>query len=338
MAAFRLSAWLRRLYVAVSDMHWGVLFGIVLVHMGISYTILSIADEPDLQAPITYIYWYATTALTVGYGDFSPKTDIGRIAAAIFIMPGAIACFTVAIAKAIEGVGSVWRQRRMGLGNYEEVKNAVTLIGYDPDRTPRMIDEIIASSEGAAEIVLMTRKQLDNTDPRFRYVRASALTSTADLTRAGVPDAQKIVIFSWSDEETLAAALAVTALNKTGHIVCYFREAETAALLQAHCPRVEAVLSRDVELVVKAMSDPGSSQLLTALASHTDIGATLYTAHAPEPASFEAMGEKLRPFHAVLVAFARDDDPNVHFDFEGELGQGDKLFYIAIDRLPAAWA
>lgn len=338
MISFKFSGILRRLYVIVSNLHWSVLLLIVLVHMALSYAILSFAREPDLLAPVTYIYWYATTALTVGYGDFSPKTDMGRIAAAIFIMPGAIACFTVAIAKAIEGVGGIWRLRRSGMGNYDEVKNAIVLIGYDPDRTPRMIDEIIASSDIPNDIVLMTRKELDNADARFRYVRATSLTSAADLTRAGVPEAAKVVIFSWSDEETLAAALAVTALNKAAHVVCYFREAETAALLAAHCPHVEAVLSRDVELVVKAMSDPGSSQLLTALASHTDIGATLYTAHAPETLSFDAMTARLRGYHAVLIAFAKDDDRNAHFDFEGEIGKGSKLFYIATERLPAAWA
>ncbi len=338
MPNLRFGDLLRRLYVVVSNLHWSVLLLIVLVHMALSYGLLTLAGEPDLLAPVTYVYWYATTALTVGYGDFSPKTDAGRIAAAVFIMPGAIACFTVAIAKAIEGVGAVWRQRRMGMGDYDEVKNAIVLIGYDPDRTPHMINEIIASSETATDILLMTRKELDHVDPRYRYVRATSLTSTADLNRAGVPQASKVVIFSWSDEETLAAALAVTALNTTAHIVCYFRHSETAALLTAHCPRVETVMSRDVELVVKAMSDPGSSQLLTALASHTDVGATLYTAHAPETTSFDAMTERLRAYRAVLVGFAKDDDPNLHFDFEGEIGQGNKIFYIATERLPAAWS
>ena len=99
----------------------------------------------------------------------------------------------------------------MGLGNYDEVKSAIVLIGYDPDRTPHMIDEIITSSDISNDIVLMTRKELDHVDPRYRYIRATSLTSASDLTRAGVPNAAKVVIFSWSDEETLAAALAVTA-------------------------------------------------------------------------------------------------------------------------------
>ncbi len=337
MTFYRLSALVRRLYIAVSHLHWGVLLLIVLVHMAITYLLLWLASEPDLTAPIAFIYWYATTALTVGYGDLSPKTDIGRLAAAFFIMPGAIACFTAAIAKTMEGIANSWRQTRIGMGDFSEMKNLIVLIGYDPERTPRMIDEIVADSAGRADIVLYSRQQAEHTDPRYRYVHASSLTSQADMARAGIPNASHIVIFSPSDDEVLTAALAVTAINKTGHIVAYFRDRSSANLLQSHCPQVETVLTPSVELVVKALSDPGSSQLLTELASHTDEGATLYAAHAPDAGSFEVMSDKLRLHHAVLVASSPEGKRELHFDFEGQIAKGDKLFYIAQKRLPAEW-
>jgi voltage-gated potassium channel len=335
---YRVTRLMRRFYLAASELHWSVLLAIVLVHMGISYLLMRIAGEADLQPLAAYIYWYVTTALTVGYGDLSPKSDMGRLLASFWVMPGAIACFTAALAKTLDGVASVWRQKRFGRGDYSEMKNAIVLIGYDKDRTPRMIDEIVADTAGAAEIVLYTRQQLDNSDPRYRYVHATSLTSTADMERAGIPKAQKIVIFTASDETALAAALAVTAVNDHAHVVAYFNERSNAALLHSHCPRVETVLTPSVELVVKALSDPGSSQLLTELASATDDGATLYAAHTPDAGRFEDIAAKLRPHQAVLVAFERAGVRDVHFDFEGDIAAGDKIFYIASKRLPPAWA
>jgi voltage-gated potassium channel len=338
MNTLTFKALLRRLYLIASELHWGILLGIVLVHMAISFALLSLAGEADLTGPVTYIYWYATTALTVGYGDLSPKSDLGRMAAAFFIMPGAIACFTAAIAKALNDVAVIWRQKRIGLGDFSDMKNMIVLVGYDADRTPQMIDEIVADTKGKSELVLYTRKQIDNIDPRYRYVHASSLTSKADMLRAGIPDASKIVIYTPTDDEAIAAGLAVSVLNKSAHIVAYFRERSNADLLHSHCPNIETVLTPSVELLVKSLSDPGSSQLITELASHTDDGATLYAAHAAQAGSFADMSDILRKHHAVLVAFAKEGAREMHFDFEGVIEKGDKLFYVARHRLPAAWA
>lgn len=310
---------------------------IVLSHMTISYILLWIAGEADLTAPITYIYWYATTALTVGYGDLSPKTDIGRLAAAFFIMPGAIACFTAAIAKTLDGVATIWRQKRIGLGDFSDMKNTILLVGYDAERTPRMIDEIFADTSGHCQIILYTRQQIENIDPRYRYVHTNSLSSRPDLIRAGVEQASRIVIFTQGDDEAIAAALAVTSLNNSAHIVAYFRDRSNAELLQGHCPNIETVLTPSVELVAKALSDPGSSQLITELASHTDDGATLFSSPAGRSGTFVEIGDSLRQYAAVLVAHSKQGMRSYKFDVAGQIEETDTIFYIARNRLPASW-
>lgn len=338
ISIFRLTAMLRRLYLAASELHWSVLMLIVLSHMIISYMLMSLAGETDLTQPVAYIYWYATTALTVGYGDLSPKSDAGRLAAAFFVMPGAIACFTAAIAKSLDGVATMWRQKRIGLGDFSDMKNAILLVGYDAERTPRMIDEIVADTGGACQIILYTRQQIDNLDSRYRYVHTNSLSSQPDLIRAGVKEAARIVIFTQGDDEAIASALAVTALNRTAHIVAYFRDRSNAELLQTHCPTVETVLTPSVELVAKALSDPGSSQLITELASHTDEGATLYSSVAGKAGNFSEIADALRPHAAVLVAYSKAGVRQYKFDLMGQIDKADTIFYIAHNRLPGHWA
>ncbi len=330
---YQLTHIMRRIYVLVSDMHWGILLAIVLTHMTISAGLLALAGDKDLLQPVNFTYWYATTALTVGYGDLSPKTDGGKLAAAFFIMPGAIACFTVAIAKALEAIAEIWRLKRQGRGDYSKMKNLIVIVGYDPDHTSLMIDEIVADTQGRSEIVLYTRRQLEVADPRYRYVQGVSLTSAADLKRAGIAEADKIIIYTMNDDEALSAALAVTALNNKAHVVCYFRENDNAALLRAHCPKVEAVLSPSIELIVKALSDPGTTQLLAELASHTDDGATIYAMPAKENGSFAEMTQAMLKRDAILVAYAKQDEQKRHFDFTGQIHVGDRLFYIAKQRL-----
>src|SRR3546814_19874160 len=115
----------------------------------------------------------------------------------------------------------------------------------------------MADAAPSQELVLLSRDELTHSDERIRYVRARSLTATADLERAGIVGAGRIIIFASNDNETLAAALAIPAVNRGGHIVCFFEEGENARLLTAHCPEVAVLLAPWVERVVKGVKDRG---------------------------------------------------------------------------------
>jgi voltage-gated potassium channel len=339
MAQFSLKAWLLRLYHAISDLNWWVLLAVLIAHMVCVWLLMHfVGEEPEFERLPTFIYWYATTASTIGYGDVTPKTDVGRLINALFVYPGAIAIFTTIVTKFIAGASDRVRRARIGMGDYSELKHAIVLVGYDPDRTPRMIGELCADAEPGQQIVVLTRKEFENSDARIRYVRARSLTSLADLQRAGVPDADRVIIFAGSDTDTLAAGLAIADLNRRGHIVCYFDDEEIARLLTSHCSNVEVVTAPAEELVVRAVKDPGSSQLLSDLVSHTDAGMTLFSMPwtGAQAIGFGALAERLMGQGAVLVSYRplAPAGQQAPFRFaQGDVGPGDRLFYIAGERL-----
>lgn len=334
MRPFGFSAFVRRLYLAASELHPGVMLGLLLAHMLAGWALLQWAGEAELRPPVDYAYWYLTTATTIGYGDLSPKGDWGRMIAALFVMPGAVALFTAALARGFAGLAGRWRRRRAGLGGYSRMEGHVVLVGYHSDRTPRMIAEIVADGR-AREIVLVAAQEMEVDDPGYRFVRAASLTAPAELRRAGVEGAAKVVVYAASDAETLAATLAVTAINRGGHVVCFLRDYDTARLLNVHCPAVEVVLTPTVELVVKALSDPGSSRLIAQLASHTDEGATLYAVEAGAAGGFDDHARRLRGLGAVLIATAAPGEASPRFDLDAPVGVGDRLFYVAKRRVAA---
>jgi voltage-gated potassium channel len=340
MAQFSLKTWFLRLYHAITDLRWWVLVAFLIAHMVAVWLLMHfVGEEPEFERWPTFIYWYATTASTIGYGDLSPKTDEGRLINAFFVYPGAIAIFTAIITKAISTGAERVRRARIGMGDYRKLEHVIVLVGYDEERTPRMIDELCADAEPDQQIVLLTRKEFENTDTRVRYVRARNLTSQADLERAGVPNAQRVIIFAGSDNDTLAAGLAIADINRRGHIVCYFEDEGTARLLASHCDNVETVLAPAVELVVRAVKDPGSSQLLSDLVSHTDAGMTLFSMRwtAAQPIGFGTLAERMRGQGAVLVSYRSEEAQGRSGTFrfaDGEIGPGDRLFYVAGQRLP----
>lgn len=323
----------------MTDLHWWVLLAVLVGHMVVTWLLMHfVGEEPEFERLPTFIYWYATTASTIGYGDLTPKTDAGRLINAFFVYPGAIAIFTTIITKAIAGAGERMRRARLGMGDYREIRHAIVLVGYDEQRTPRMVEELCADAEPGQQIILLARKDHENSDSRLRYVRARSLSAQADLERAGVPDAERVIVFADSDNETLAAGLAIAALNRGGHIVCYFEDEEIARLLSSHCANVEVVMAPAVELVVRAVKDPGSSQLLSDLVSHTDQGMTLFSMpwRGSTSIPFPALAERMMGRGAVLVSYRPAGSKAVQGSFRfasGDVGPGDNLFYIAGQRL-----
>lgn len=337
----KLSRLFDRAFHAMADLHWTLLFALIVFHALTTWGLLTLAGEEKLHGAATFFYWYATTAYTVGYGDLSPQTDAGRLITALWVFPGAIAAFTTIVAKVLSAIGEVWRIRRSGKGDFSRMTASIVLIGYHPVRTPKMIAELCADLSPDQYLVLLTRQTLTDLDGRLRYIQSESLTSTAALTRAGVPTASRVLVFTDTDSDTLSATLAASALAPaSAHLVCYFEDEDHARLIDLHCPRVEVVLFSGPELVARACKDPGASQVISALTSHLDKGATLFSLQWPDraPRAYVDLARTLLDRGATLLAIQTGTDtvPTFNPASTHAVGPGDRLFYVATNRLDAA--
>lgn len=326
-----------RAFHAMADMHWRMLGGLILFHVLSSWLLLAAAHEIELRPLTTFLYWYATTAYTVGYGDLSPQGAAGRLITAIWIFPGAIAAFTTVVAKVLGAIGEIWRVRRAGKGDYSRMTDTILLIGYHPIRTPKMIDELCAELTKSQTLVLLTRQAVADLDPRIRYVHSESLTSAAALKRAGAANASRVLVYAASDADTLTATLAVSAaVPEAAHVVCFFDDTDSARLLAQHCPRVEIVLSSGPEMLARAARDPGASQVISALTSHLDEGATLFSlTWNGARRSVGDLTQYLLRRRATLLAYQPQDAKSPCFNpsFETDVEPGDRLFYVSAARL-----
>jgi len=330
-----------RAFHAMADLHWTVLFALIVAHALLTWALLGLAGEERLRGAATFFYWYATTAYTVGYGDLSPQTDAGRLVTAFWVFPGAIAAFTTIVAKVLAAIGEVWRVRRSGEGDYSRMTASIVLIGYHAARTPKMIDELCADLSPNQTLVLLARQILTDPDPRIRYVQSESLTSAPALVRAGVPTASRVLVFTDSDSDTLSATLAATAMAPaSAHVVCYFEDEDHARLIDQHCPAVEVILAAGPQLVARACQDPGASQVISALTSHLDKSATLFSLAWPDrPARpFGDLARILLDRGATLLAIqpGRDTTPTFNPPSDRPVALGDRLFYVATTRVDAA--
>ena len=331
----------KRIYRHVADLSWASLAAIAVVHFAASWAVLALVEGGDIARAGVFWYFYATTATTVGYGDFSPVTEAGRLVAVLWIMPGGIALFTSIIAKLVQMFADRGRKWMRGLGDYGHLEGHIVILGWHEPETRRMVEYIFGDIHREdREIVLGATRDMDNPLPdTVKFVRAGALAAPELLRRAGAAGADRIIVLGNDDNETLAAALAAGALNQKAHLVAFFEQRPLADILEAHCPNAECNVSFAIELMVRSAQDPGSSRVQRQLLSTLE-GPTQFSLRVPEGVAgldYGAVFGALKERHdATLFGVARSElgeDLVLNAPKGHPIRPGDLLYFMSASRI-----
>lgn len=339
---------LTRLYHIVAEAGWSAIGLLAASHFLLCWVLLALTGDP-IASPRAFWYFYAVTAGTVGYGDLAPTNMASRAVVALLVIPGGIVIFTALITKLVTTMASRWRRRMHGQGDYAGLATTV-ILGWHPGETPRLIQQLKADLDDPDEVLVLVASDIStNPEPdNVHFVRATTLTGTADLKRAGVPSARRLLVDAGEDGKTLAAALAAIALNPKAHAVVAFDQPSTADVLKAHCPHAECVLTTNVGILARSLADPGASRVVTLLNS-TFEGPTQYSLVVPPGTpvglTYDALLLHLRRTHrATLIGITDPTTPEpVDLNAIGAtpVRAGDRIYYIADRRIESgevAWA
>jgi voltage-gated potassium channel len=324
-------------------MSWTVLFGVVVLHCVLTWELMVLAGEEKLVEPTIWFYYYTVTATTIGYGDFSPQTSLGRWVAILWLLPGAVTLFAMFIGKATTGLIDMWRRRAMGKHSYPAMGGHTVIVGWMGRDTLRMVDllrqDTCTDDEG---IVLVACNEMENPRPEeIRFVRVESLADPSGYARASVAAAARVIVNAASDEHTLAAAFAVLANKPRGHVVVTFQRSDTCAVLKAHYPQVECVLPLHVEVMVRAAQDAGSAAVAAELLSVAG-GATQFSVRVPESQPGLAYGKLFNAFKhelgATLLGYTSGSgaEPRLNPPDTDRVGASATLYYIADHRIDPA--
>jgi voltage-gated potassium channel len=333
----------KRIYARVSRLSWETVTALTASHFAASWGLLIFVGGENIASNNIFWYFYATTATTVGYGDYSPVTEAGRLITVLWIMPGGIALFTTIIAKVVQQVSAGWRRRMHGLSSYENLDDHIVILGWHGSRTQRMVDHIRGDrSEHNRDIVLCSAQTIENPMPdQVRFVRGSALNAPDLLHRAAVTNAVYIIALGNDDNETLSAALGAAAVNRDAHLVAYFDQQSFADLLKAHCPNSECIVSLSIELMVRSAQDPGSSRVQRQLLSTLE-GPTQFSFQVPsdiDAVSYGKLFRELKSKHdATLFGVAEStlaEDLILNAPVGHQVGPGTILYFMAARRIEA---
>ena len=335
---FKMWGLLRRRLGALS---WGFILGAFVLHLLASASLMAMAGEDHLLKDAwTWCYYYITTASSVGYGDLSPQSSLGRGLAAFFVIPGAIGLFATVLGKVTTAFINAWRKQKMGNGDYSKLKGHTVVVGWNGQETQRLVgllgQDVRTDDEGIV-LVDATLEENPFIQGQAQFVKVATLADPDVYARAGLASAARIIVDASTDEQTLAAAFAVLATHPGGQVVVNFDQAGTAKLLQTHHPDVECVLPIQVELMVRAAQDSGASRVIADLVSPY-TGMVQFSMTLPKGCpswTFGGLSAMFKErFDALAVGMATDArKPRLNPPSAELISGGDVVYYIAARRL-----
>jgi len=320
---------------------WLALLLVLAVHAILSWCLMYLAGETQLLGPVAWLYFYMTTSTTIGYGDFSPATELGRFFAALFIMPGGVVLLAAVLGKLSSFFITSWRKDMQGLGDYSDLTDHIVIFGWNRYHTPKMVELIYGDSRREnRKVLLCTSQEIENPLPeQVLFIRNENLNDPTIIRRTGVINAARVIVFREGDDRTLATCLSIAATSTRAHIVAWFENREMVALLQSHCPQIECHSNISMELLVRSAQDPGSSRVQQQLLS-TLVGPTQYSVRVPEGFAGTTFGRLLEFFKANHEAIAlgvaesaTGNDLRLNPSSNDRVEAGQVIYYMAAQRI-----
>ena len=334
---------LRKMLVRVfAEMRWYSIVLALLFYGMTSWCMLYLAGEKSLTQSVDFIYWLVVTGSTVGYGDLSPSTTAGKYLVSFYIIPMGLSIFALVLGRVASWVSNQWQKGARGLKSLD-IEDHILVLGWNGQRTIRLLELLIrerAYIEDDPLIVLCVRAEMTNPLPgQVEFVKVTTFSNDLDMDRACVAKARVVLMDNPEDDLTMTTALYCSQRNPDAQMVAYFNDESLVSLLQKHCPNVECTPSVAVEMLAKSAFDPGSSLL------HHDLldinhGQAQYSVSIPvhiPPIKVEHIFETLkRKYRATLIGMSKAEEKlNIHVnpDLDFMLSPGDKIFYIADERI-----
>jgi voltage-gated potassium channel len=321
---------------------WPVLLAVLVLHLLASWCLLAGAGEDKLSDWHAFLYFYVTTATTIGYGDLSPGSTAGRYITALFVMPLAVATFAATLAKLSGALLAFWKRHHMGKMAYEMAGHSV-LVGWRGAESSRLVELLLTDTTTDDEgIVIVAAGLSEHPYPHNGLVRYIDVPSYADpgvYARASLGKAGRVLVYCPNDDQAIAATLAVGSLTLACPVVAYFESAPPARLVLTHYPDIEVTRPLTADIMARAAQDPGTSALTMDMLCAGDQGMTQFSLVVPEgaPLQYAALIDAFRSQRANLLGYcAKGGQPTLNPCESTRIAAGDILYYLRNTRLDAA--
>lgn len=191
-------------------------------------------NDPTNQISFTDAIYYTTVTLsTTGYGDIAPVTDGARMVNAFIITPARIAFLVLLIGTTLEVLASQGREMFRVSRWRKNMGHHVVVVGYGT-KGRSAVETLVNNGLDRESVVIVDPSPVAVADAHadgLAIVSGDA-TRREVLRRAGVGEADQVIITTNRDDSNVLAALTVRQLNPDAWIVAAVKEQENAPLMR----------------------------------------------------------------------------------------------------------
>ena len=275
---------------------------------------------------IDAIYYTTVTLSTTGYGDISPVTDSARLINALVITPARIAFLVLLIGTTIEVLASQGREMFRVARWRSRMDHHVVVIGYGT-KGRSAVQTLLNNGLDREAIVVV-----DPSDVAMQDAHADGLavvsgdaTRRGVLRRAGVADAEQVIITTDRDDSNVLATLTVRQLNPDAYIVTAVREHENSPLMR-QSGADSVITSSDAVGRLLGLSSV-SPTLGTVMEDLLSYGDGLEVAERELLVS--EVGRQPQSLPDQVISVVRDEKVYRYFDpVVSQLARGDRLIVV----------
>ncbi len=213
----------RKVLLRMVKMSNRVLFISSTLLIALSSIFIVLVEPETFPTVFDGFWWVMTTVTTVGYGDFSPVSVVGRLIAMFLYIVG-IGLIGVVIGKVVEGLSMFRKKREEGNIVYKE-ENHYIIIGWSK-KSQYAVKEIIETHPDSEIIIIDELEKAPLLEENIHYIRGNA-SSKETLEKANVQKAKAVLIFADEkihdnqliDGKTLLIASTVESMTSHVHTV-----------------------------------------------------------------------------------------------------------------------
>lgn len=191
-------------------------------------------NDPTNRVSFTDAIYYTTVTLsTTGYGDIAPYKDGARMINAFVITPARIAFLVLLIGTTLEVLASQGREMFRVSRWRKNMGHHVVVVGYGT-KGRSAVETLVNNGLNRESVVIVDPSPVAVADAHadgLAIVSGDA-TRREVLRRAGVGEADQVIITTNRDDSNVLAALTVRQLNPDAWIVAAVKEQENAPLMR----------------------------------------------------------------------------------------------------------
>ena len=281
------------------------------------------------------IYYTTVTLSTTGYGDIAPVEPHARMINAFVVTPARIAFLVLLIGTTLEVLASQGREMFRVARWRKRMGKHVVVIGYGT-KGRSAVDTLVNNGTRREDVVIVDPSPvaLEDAHADGLAVITGDATRREVLRRAGVADAEQVIITTDRDDSNVLATLTVRQLNPDAWIVAAVREQENAPLMR-QSGADSVITSSDAvgRLLGLSTVSPSLGSVMEDLLTYGD-GLEV----AERDLLLSEVGQQPQRLPDQVIAVVRDEKVYRYFDpVVTQLARGDRLIVVRPSReLP--WA